>query len=278
MSIFSFRKNKGDRTNMAIAVLSLMLFAVTAALVVGGVSVTYMHRQKQDTAAYLTAADLLSLQTAYENNDAAAEAVLRALISCRSSGFLSAKETETLNKLIDAGDGFFADFCSQIRSGIEKGRFSAKTFVKTLKSCTDKKTSGTLGRATTINRRAPLHQVLFGIGADQRASEHFSMIDIFEAEGNCAYCKNVYIEFSGKSSRVCKLSVENTVTQVLLSEDECVSLAKDYAQGRCGFPVYGTGYVLLKNGVYFVSILDKNGAQATVGVRGDTGGIVFFLL
>lgn len=279
MNLINFVRKEPNRARLLIIILSVALLTTASALIVAGAAFAYVRRQEKETAASLTAADILSLRQAYENADAESVRILMSLVACRISCFLNSADADTLVKLISVQDNAFFDFCGEIDGLIKNDELSAEKFALALRGVQRAGETGVLSRAAEIRRAEKMFQVNFrSKTADKQASEFLGLMNIFSAEGNCAFCQNLYIEFIGSSNSVRRYAIQYEVDTVRLSEEDCVSIAKEYASSRHGIEVNRVSDVTLKNGVFFVILTDKKESNHFVGVRGDTGEIVFFLL
>ncbi len=278
MKLIDFVKKEPNRARLAIIVLSVMLTTTASALIFGGAALAYTHKQERDTTALLTASDILSLKDAYAAADADSVRVLQSLVALRTPSFLGEADADALTRLLHAQSPAFFAFCGELESAVRNGRFSREAFIEILRTTVRSNGGGALARAAETRRTEKVYQNIFAkTDADARAAEFLGIMDIFTAEGECAYCKNVYIEFFVGSDSVYRYAAQYAVESVALSERECVLLAKEYASGRLGMEIYGVGDVSLKDGVFFVDLKDKKERLVRVGIRGDTGETVFLL-
>ncbi len=274
MRLIRFIKEEPERTRHAILLLGIAFLTCFAALIASGIGGIYARNIRRERAASLAAAEMLALKDA---SDAVSAEVSAALAATHASDFLRDADARLFTEVIGARDARFFTFCTEVEAMIVENRFSASAFVSSLRESAD--TAGTLSRASARVQSPQTMAEPVGEAKDytELAAEFIGVRNIFSADGHCAYCRNVTVLFDGASNRVSAYAIAAVPHEIRLTEEECIRIATTYAAGKTELDSLTLSSSRCAQCMCRVC-LDCNGGSVVIGVRMDTGGIVYFFI
>ncbi len=278
MKLLNFVKRDPYRTRRVILFLTAAFSVSFVSLVAAGCISVHAKSAKIERETSLLASDILELREAVTHTDEESARIFTALIGTRLDSFLAEKDMTALMSAISSRDVRFFKLCEEIEALYAAQRFSHHAFVTALRESCEDGGAGSLSRATSTispNKKLPL---LFvgAFDAAKSAADFCGTKNIFQKDDVCAYCKNVFLQFNPANASARVYAVAGIPGDSVLSSDECVSKAQIYAETRLGFAGTSVSEAVGKNGVCRVSLSGEEGTAAVLGVRMDSGQIVYF--
>lgn len=260
----------------------VLLFIALAGL---GVVQVYEAKQELEQNAHLLAADLLRMRDSAGDEPAAD--LYGELIRVRVGAVLSERDSRTFSELLRGEKGMAV--LTAVGAGIEDAlnveNLNAKQLRHILEDALEKvQTETPLSMAAdSPSVTVPSTSTLPRVNPVAVAERFFGVQNLFrgatpsDTAVTVAYCDNVYAVFHQQTGKMSAYVVECNPGVPVLSDQECVQAAVDYASRRQGLRVISPSDAVASRGIYFVRLSCRGDSDALVGVRQDTGRICLFL-
>ncbi len=252
-----------------------------------GLGIVQVHdaKQEREQNAHLLAADLLRMRDSAGDEQAAD--LYGELIRVRVGAVLSERDSRTFSELLRGEKGMAV--LTAVGAGIEDAlnveNLNAKQLRHILEDALEKvQTETPLSMAAdSPSVTVPSTSTLPRVNPVAVAERFFGVQNLFrgttpsDTAVTVAYCDNVYAVFHQQTGKMSAYVVECNPGVPVLSDQECVQTAVDYASRRQGLRVITPGDAVASRGIYFVRLSCRGDSDALVGVRQDTGRICLFL-
>ena len=251
-----------------------------------GLGIIHVHdaKQEREQSAHLLAADLLRLRDA---GDSVTEDLYGELIRGRIGGMLAERDSRYFTELLrgDKKTAMLAMVGEGIESALSAGDLNANRLQRVLENILNeaRKETPPAIASDTVPNAVPSTSTLPRVNPVAVAERFFGVQNLFhgatpaDTAVTVAYCDNVYAVFHQRTGKMSAYVVECNPGAPVLSDEECVQTAVDYASRRQGLRVIGPESAAVSRGIYFVRLSCSGDSDALIGVRQDTGRICLFL-
>ncbi len=250
---------------------SVAFFAAFFALIALGIAVRYDKSVASNTNATYIATDILEIREASDEM----QGMLIAQIEMRAEECLNGEDAKALSFALRTS----VESREALVYAVESFKDDTPWTAKKLSVAIHRARMETAERKTDETRdsvkTAPMPGYLRGDPV-KAAESFFGTPHAFQREGNFIYCQNLYGRFTGKYGKLQVFSVEVSVGEEALSEEECLEIALRFCEVQADMRRCKAGHTEMSGGIGWVEVTDAGGNGAKVGVTADVGKVCFF--